>query len=280
MADSLVLENIVKMYGTVTALDHISFTLQPGIYGLLGENGAGKSTLLNIITTILTPDSGSLYWNGKAVSKEDSGYRSILGYMPQQQTLTADFTVTGFLFYIAALKKVDNPEKAVSDALHSLHLYEHRKKKLKSLSGGMRQRVLIAQALLNQPQLILLDEPTAGLDPVERMNLRKVIAQLGTERIVLLATHMTSDVEYIAEKIMILKKGKLLTLSSQTELLEGTKVFETPENIEKFKAIDPDLKAVNSHYKNGQICTRFISKADFDTRVDTMLDDVYLDWLG
>lgn len=280
MVNSLRLDNVVKMYENITALDHITFSLHPGIYGLLGENGAGKSTLLNIITTVLTPDSGSVYWNEKPVTKDDPLYRTVLGYMPQQQTLNADFTVIGFLYYIASLKRIKYTERTVNEMMDLLHLCEHKKKKLKDLSGGMRQRVLIAQALLNQPELVLLDEPTAGLDPVERMNLRRIITGLGNRRIVLLATHMTSDVEYIADQIMIMKKGRLLTLAPQQDLLRNTKVFESSDSINNLKTIDPHLKIVNNHYKNGRLYTRFVSKADFDVRVETTLDDVYLDWLG
>lgn len=280
MVNSLRLDNVVKKYGNSTALDHITFSLHPGIYGLLGENGAGKSTLLNIITTVLVPDSGSVYWNEEPVTKDDPLYRTALGYMPQQQTLNADFTVIGFLYYIASLKRIKYTERTVNEMIDLLHLSEHKKKKLKDLSGGMRQRVLIAQALLNQPELVLLDEPTAGLDPVERMNLRGIITGLGSRRIVLLATHMTSDVEYIADQIMIMKKGRLLTLAPQQDLLRNTKVFESSDSINNLKTIDPHLKIVNNHYKNGKLYTRFVSKADFDVRVETTLDDVYLDWLG
>jgi len=279
MSDQLIVKNLYKKYGSVIALDRLSFSLKEGIYGLLGQNGAGKSTLMNILTTSVRADAGTVVWNDQEILMMGKSYRNLLGYMPQQQNLNADFTVIGFMHYIAALKKIQNAEEKVKELLHAMHLYEHRKKKLVELSGGMRQRLLIAQALLNDPKLLLLDEPTAGLDPVERKNLREIIAEIRKDKIILLATHVISDVEFIADEIIMMKKGKILTVQDQESLMKNTCVYESMEDISVLKKTDDTLKIVNRNFREGNMYTRFISKKNYTHRVNTTLDDVYLDWL-
>ena len=196
----LCLSGIKKSYnnGKTYAVDGVTATFTPGVYGLLGPNGAGKSTLMNIITQNLKTNSGTVTLDGVPIDHMGADYRSLLGYMPQQQTLYDDFTGERFLWYMAALKGLDKKQakEAVSRTLDVVNLREERYKKLKSYSGGMKQRVLIAQALLNDPKLLIMDEPTAGLDPKERIRIRNFISEVSKDKIVLLSTHVVSDVEW------------------------------------------------------------------------------------
>lgn len=277
--NSLQIKNLCKNYGKIKALDHITLSLCNGVYGLLGHNGAGKSTLLNILTCTLRYDEGSVLYNGTDILKLGKEYRDVLGFMPQAQQLYVDLTVEDFLYYIASLKKIDHSKEVIHSLLKKVNMYQYRKRSLKGLSGGMRQRVMIAQALLNDPKILLLDEPTAGLDPVERKNLRNIIASIAEDRIILLATHVISDVEFIASEIIMMKNGKVLTCSSQKELMQKTKVYESNLDMEQLLDRNPNLKVVNQTYVNNEIHTRFISDIPIGNIVSTTLDDVYLDWL-
>lgn len=193
-------------------LDHVSLTLEPGIYGLLGPNGAGKSTLMNIITGNLKPTEGEVRWEGKDIRSLGAYYRSLLGYAPQQQGMYDHFSGLRFLSYMAALKGI--PKKVqpgeIRRVLAFVNLWEERKRAVGTYSGGMKQRILIAQALLGDPKCIVLDEPTAGLDPRERVRIREQIRAISGDRIVLVSTHVVSDIEPIAAEILLLKAGKLV----------------------------------------------------------------------
>lgn len=281
-ANRLKVQNLSKKYGNVLALNHVSFDLEPGIYALLGHNGAGKTTLLNILATVIQSDSGSIYFNDEAIDASKQAYRSILGYMPQQQQLLPYLSIESFLYYIASMKDINHKhaKEVIESVLKEVHLYEIRNRSLSTLSGGMKQRVLIAQALLNNPKVLLLDEPTAGLDPVERRSFRELIARISEHKIVILATHVISDVEWIANEIMIMRNGQILTISTQADLLEKTKVFESFDNLDKLIEVDSNMKVVNQIRIRNSIKTRFISRHPFDNQVSTSLDDVYLDWLG
>ena len=276
----LEIRNVVKKYGPVTALDQIDLELNPGIYGLLGQNGAGKTTLIRLLAGIQKPDAGEICLNGQLIWKMAERYRNILGYMPQAADVDIDITASGFLRYMAALKKIQNPDEKIQSLMQELHLTEYRNERLNHLSGGTRQRVMIAQALLNDPKILLLDEPTAGLDPVERKNLRNMIAVFGKDRIVLVATHVISDVEFTADRIIMMKAGKILTVQDSRSLMENTRVCESPEDLSVLLALDPQLKVVNQQYRDGKMYTRFISRTADRSRVGTTMDDVYLDWLG
>ncbi len=277
--NSLQIKNLCKNYGKIKALDHINLSLCNGVYGLLGHNGAGKSTLLNILTCTIRYDEGSILYNGTDILKLGKEYRDVLGFMPQAQQLYVDLTVEDFLYYMASLKKIDHSKEVIHSLLKKVNMYQYRKRSLKGLSGGMRQRVMIAQALLNDPKILLLDEPTAGLDPVERKNLRNIIASIAEDRIILLATHVISDVEFIASEIIMMKNGKVLTCSGQKELMQKTKVYESNLDMEQLLDRNPNLKVVNQTYVNNEIHTRFISDIPIGNIVSTTLDDVYLDWL-
>ena len=226
------IEGIKKRYNRnkVYALDNVSITMTPGVYGLLGPNGAGKSTLMNIMTQNLKADVGYIFWNGENIDKLGNAYRSCLGYMPQQQNLYDEFTGEQFLWYISALKDLKKKvaKERIEELLTIVNLQKERYNKIKTYSGGMKQRLLIAQALLNDPKILIMDEPTAGLDPTERIRIRNFISQISKEKIVLLATHVVSDIEFIAKEIIILHNGKMVRYGEPQQLIDEmkNKVFE------------------------------------------------------
>lgn len=219
----LKLSEVTKKYGEQVALDKFFFSFCPGIYGILGANGAGKSTMMNLITDNLKRDGGSITFDGEDIKEMGTNYRRILGYMTQQQGFYEGMTAESFLVYMARLKEI--PRKAVKReidrVLEMTNLADVRHKKIGSFSGGMKQRVLLAQALLGDPKVLILDEPTAGLDPKERARLRDHIYQLSKDRIVLLATHIVSDIEAIADSILLLRQGKLLRSGTTEELISS-----------------------------------------------------------
>lgn len=206
----LKIDRLTKQYANKIAVDRVSLNLRPGVTGLLGANGAGKTTLMRMLCGILKPTSGTVMLDAYDVSTEE--YRTVLGYLPQDFGYYPDFTGMDFLLYMAALKGL-NKQKAKrrsEDLMELVGLHENAKKKIKTYSGGMKQRLGIAQALLNQPKVLILDEPTAGLDPKERVRFRKLIAELGKENIVLLSTHIVSDLEHIADTVVMMKDGQMI----------------------------------------------------------------------
>ncbi len=217
----LKVDRLTKQYKNKIAVDRVSFTLKPGIYGLLGENGAGKTTLMRMICGVLGPSGGTITLDGMDVSTEE--YRAMLGYLPQEFGYYPGFSGWDFLMYLAALKGLqkDEAKERCRQLIEQVSLQEVAKKKIKTYSGGMKQRLGIAQALLNQPKLLVLDEPTAGLDPRERIRFRKLIEQTAQSCIVLLSTHIVSDVEQTADTILIMKGGQLIFEKPQTEISEA-----------------------------------------------------------
>lgn len=207
----LAIKNVTKQYGEKFALRNVSLTLTQGIYGLLGPNGAGKSTLMNIITDNLQPNSGSVSWNGQEIHSLKAEYRRLLGYAPQQQGLYDTFTGRRFLSYMGTLKEIQKKEMSLE--IERVAAYVNLTDKLDSLigtySGGMKQRLLIAQAMMGNPKILILDEPTAGLDPKERVRIRQKIKELADGKIILVATHVVSDIQSIATEIIILKSGEV-----------------------------------------------------------------------
>lgn len=218
----LTIENVTKQYKDICALQHVSFQIHKGVYALLGPNGAGKSTLMNIICRQLDVTEGQVYWNNQDIQKLGYQYYSILGYAPQQQGLYDEMTGLRFLTYMALLKGVAKNEiqKEVERVARLVNMDTNLWRKCKTYSGGMKQRILVAQALLGNPQLLLFDEPTAGLDPKERVSLRNVFETLSKDHILLIATHVVSDIESIADEIVFLKKGQIVDHGQVNELVK------------------------------------------------------------
>lgn len=270
------------------ALDDFSFAFTEGIYGILGPNGAGKSTLIHLLTDQFSPSGGIIAYQGNDVRKQGQEYRRVLGYMPQQQELYPDFTLQRFLSYMAALKGLD--KKTASEQIPYLmkrvNLYDYRRQRLGTFSGGMQQRALIAQALLGKPEILILDEPTAGLDPQERIRIRNLISEIAFHRIVLIATHVVSDVEFIAKEILLMKQGKIVTHQSPEVLCENIrgKVYEAQCTEEDWKAVSRRYTISNLSQNSGRIKVRMLSEqkpeeVDVETVVPS-LEDVYLYYFG
>ncbi|RGF38881.1 ATP-binding cassette domain-containing protein [Ruminococcus sp. AF42-10] len=262
---TLEIRNISKTYkkGAVKALDNFNVVLTPGVYGLLGPNGAGKSTLMNIITDNLNADSGDVLYDGENIKKLGKNYRSVLGYMPQQQGLYDDFTLNRFLWYMAALKGLKKKEakKKISQLLETVNLTDAAHKKLGAFSGGMKQRALIAQALLNEPKILILDEPTAGLDPKERIKIRNFISEIAGDKIVLISTHVVSDIEFIAKEIVLLKGGQLVSHDACNNLTKEieNKVFEMEIEKEKLKYFQDNYRVSNLYHNDDKIVVRLVT---------------------
>lgn len=283
---TLEIKNISKTYkkGTVKALDDFSVTLTSGVYGLLGPNGAGKSTLMNIITDNLNADNGEILYDGENIKKLGKDYRTVLGYMPQQQGLYDDFTLNHFLWYMAALKGLKKKEaKAkITSLLETVNLKDSAHKKLGSFSGGMKQRALIAQALLNDPKILILDEPTAGLDPKERIRIRNFISEIAENKIVLISTHVVSDIEFIAKEIILLKSGKLVSHETCNNLIKEieNKVFEIEINKDELKCFQETYRVSNLFHDDDKIIVRIVTDIPPENYkvqpVKPTLEDLYL----
>lgn len=217
----LKLTELTKTFGSVNAVDHVSCTLGRGVYGLLGVNGAGKTTLMRMLTTLVKPTSGAITLDGKDIFGLDRSYRNLLGYLPQEFGVYPEFTVQDYLLYIASIKglRPAAAKERVKALLQQVGLTKARNKKMKALSGGMKRRAGIAQAMLNDPKILILDEPTAGLDPNERIRFRNLISELASDRIVLLSTHIVSDIESIADEILLMKDGTITTSGTAEDLL-------------------------------------------------------------
>ena len=221
----LIIDRVLKQYQNKIAVDRTSLRLQKGVYGLLGAHGAGKTTLMRMICGVLKPTSGSISFDNMDVSTEE--YRAVLGYLPQDFGYYPEFKGTDFLFYMAALKGLpkSQAEQRVSELLKLVSLESDGRRKIKTYSGGMKQRLGIAQALLNYPKLLVLDEPTAGLDPKERVRFRNLIGELGKSSIVLLSTHIVSDIEHIADTVLMMKDGQMIYQGKWEEGKENLEDF-------------------------------------------------------
>lgn len=218
----LEIEHVTFGYGKNLVIRDMNLTLTPGVYGLLGPNGAGKSTLISLLVTNRIPAEGRILWDGREIGREGAAYRGVVGFKPQQQSIFPELRVREFLYYMANLKEMPRKEqeKQIDELLVRLNLADHQNKKMKALSGGMLQRTLLAQALLGNPSFLILDEPTAGLDPMERINMRKLIGELSGEKIVLLATHIIEDIATIAKEILFMNHGEILLRGNLDSLRE------------------------------------------------------------
>lgn len=283
----LELDGLTKEFGDFTAVNHINLTMTNGVYGLLGVNGAGKTTLMRMLCTLLKPTSGTICCNGKDIFNMDSEYRKLLGYLPQDFGFYPEFTVEDYLLYIAALKGIRPvvAKKRVKELIAKVGLSKAAHKKMKKLSGGMKRRAGIAQAMLNNPKILILDEPTAGLDPNERIRFRNLISELSEDRLVLLSTHIVSDIEYIANEIWLMKDGEVLHKGSIEELINSMTetVWEclVPKN--RVSDFMEKYKISNMKSEINQVMLRIISHekpVENAMRVEASLEDVFLYYFG
>ncbi len=283
----LQLKDVSKYFGDFAAVDRLNLTVQNGVYGLLGVNGAGKTTLMRMICTLLTPTSGEILWDGRDIFKMDGAYRNLLGYLPQDFGFYPEFTVKEYLLYIAGLKGL-RPMVAKSRAkelLAQVGLTKVAHKKMKKLSGGMKRRAGIAQAMLNNPKILILDEPTAGLDPTERVRFRNLISELSKERIVILSTHIVSDIEYIAKEIWLMKDGKLVQQGSLESIVSSMpeKVWSLVVTQAEAAKLMRQYKVSNMKTEKSGVALRVISgKAPRESAelVQPTLEDVFLYYFG
>ena len=283
----LKISKLTKQFGNFTAVDALNVTMTNGVYGLLGVNGAGKTTFMRIICTLLQPTSGQILCNGKDIFQMGADYRKLLGYLPQEFGFYPEFTVKDYLLYIAALKGIRPAvaKKRVKNLIAKVGLSKAENQKMKKLSGGMKRRAGIAQAMLNDPPILILDEPTAGLDPNERIRFRNLISELSQERLVLLSTHIVSDVEYIANEIWLMKEGKLLHQGTAEDLIHSM-----TEKVWKCYTHKADVQDLMKQYKISNIKSeahgvelRIIAKEKpFPDAVmeEANLEDVFLYYFG
>lgn len=279
----LELKQVSKTFKNKTAVQDVSICLKHGVYGLLGENGAGKTTLMRMLCGILKPTQGVIHCDGMPILQMGGEYRRLLGYLPQDFGYYGDFSALRFLNYMAALKALpeEYAKNRIDELLEMVDLSKEKKNKLKTFSGGMLRRIGIAQALLNDPEILVLDEPTSGLDPGERVRFRNIISSLGKNRLVILSTHIVSDIEYIADKIMIMKNGQIMLAGDEAQILKEAEgcVWKcvVPEN----QVDSMDRKYVISNLRNqaNQVELRVVStqKPSEDAEpVEVTLEDAYL----
>ncbi len=283
----LKITNLSKDFRKTKAVNQVSYTFHSGVYGLLGINGAGKTTLMRMLTTLLNPTSGEITWAGEDVFKMDKAYRKLLGYLPQDFGVYPDFSVQDYLRYIAALKNLTPTEakEKVQEVLLLTGMTQFKGKKMRTLSGGMKRRAGIAQAVLNDPKILVLDEPTAGLDPSERIRFRNLISELAADRIVLLSTHIVSDVESVAGQIILMKEGRFVATGTTEELIAACPDKGWLCNVPK-----DEVYAYHQKYRVANVKTlsdhaqlRILSQdAPMPGAVpeETSLEDVFLSYFG
>lgn len=283
----LKIDRLTKNYKNARAVDQLTFSFREGVYGLLGVNGAGKTTLMRMLTTLMKPTSGKIFWDGEDIFEMGDRYRSLLGYLPQDFGAYPELKLGDYLMYIAALKGFTSSiaRERVQDVLHHLGLWDARQKKIKALSGGMLHRAGIAQAILNDPSILILDEPTTGLDPRERIRFRNIISELARDRIVILSTHIVSDVSTIANQICLMKDGKFLACGT-TEELTSSVPFNAWNCIcddAQVHNLEKGLSVVNMRSTEEGTMLRILSK-DRPVSEATMdrltLEDIFLSYMG
>jgi ABC-2 type transport system ATP-binding protein len=282
----LTIKNLSKQYKDKTAVDNVCLHLTQGVWGLLGANGAGKTTLMRVITDILKPTSGEIFYNGKNIHDMGEAYRNLLGFLPQDFGFFQAFTVKDYLAYMAALKDIPASEtqNKIDRLLQTLTLTDVKNKKIIKLSGGMKRRVGIAQAMLNDPKILIMDEPTAGLDPGERVRFRNFISEFSHDRIVLISTHIVSDIEFIATQNAIMKAGKIIDVGTTDELLNQVtgKVWTCAVPANKLLNYETQLHIINQRNEdNNMVSIRYLAneeKTDNSKMAIPRLEDLYL-WL-
>ena len=279
----LSLDRLTKQYGNKIAVDCVSATLKPGVYGLLGANGAGKTTLMRMLCAILESTSGEVLLNGKEVTAMGADYRNVLGYLPQDFGYYPNYTAMEFLMYISALKGIPKKiaMKRSKELLEEVGLSHVANKKVKTFSGGMKQRVGIAQALLNNPDILIFDEPTAGLDPKERVRFRNLLSEYAGDKIVILSTHIVSDIEAIADEVLLMKKGKFVLQGTVQELTEKAngKVWELTVPAKEARKWQAKTTVANLRHEGKEVVLRIISDkkpSEEAVSCEATLEDLYL----
>ena len=282
----LYVEHLCKQFKDMTAVNDVSLQITPGVWGLLGANGAGKTTLMRMIAGIMNPSSGEIRYDGIPIRDLKERYRDVFGYLPQEFGFYPEFTVKDYLEYVAVLKGLTDRDsrRRINELLEQMTLTHARNKKINKLSGGMKRRVGIAQALLNEPEILILDEPTSGLDPGERVRFRNLLSEFAHDRIVLISTHIVSDVEYIATQNAVMKGGKLIAQGTTAELVtlvEG-KVWTARIPMNRLPEYEQKLQIVNiRNEENGHISVRYLADAPHTEDSEPAaphLEDLYL-WL-
>ena len=282
----LYMEHISKQFKDLKAVDDVSLRITPGVWGLLGANGAGKTTLMRMIAGIMKPSGGEILYDGIPIHTLKESYRDVFGYLPQEFGFYPEFTVKDYLEYVAVLKGLTpkDSKRRIHELLEQMTLSHVKNKKIAKLSGGMKRRVGIAQALLNEPEVLILDEPTSGLDPGERVRFRNLHSEFAHDRIVLISTHIVSDVEYIATQNAVMKGGKLVAQGTTEELVrlvEG-KVWTTQIPVDRLPAYEHKLQIVNIRNEDaGQISIRYLAAKPYtedSVPASPHLEDLYL-WM-
>ena len=282
----LCVEHLSKQFKDITAVNDVSLQITPGVWGLLGANGAGKTTLMRMIAGIMNPSSGQIRYDGIPIRELDESYRDVFGYLPQEFGFYPEFTVKDYLEYVAVLKGLSDRDskRRIGELLEQMTLSHVKNKKINKLSGGMKRRVGIAQALLNEPEILILDEPTSGLDPGERVRFRNLLSEFAHDRIVLISTHIVSDVEYIATQNAVMKGGALIAQGTTDELVKlvAGKVWTAQIPMSRLPEYERRLSIVNIRNEdNGRISIRYLAEAPYSKDSEPTsphLEDLYL-WL-
>lgn len=283
----LKVDNVTHQYKNFNALQNVNCEFSPGIYGILGPNGAGKSTFMRILVDVIAPTKGRVLYNNQEISTLGARYRDILGYLPQEFNGYRNFTAEEFLKYVANLKGLDkqSAQTRVQQLLELVGLADVKKKKLKGFSGGMKRRVGIAQALLNDPDVLILDEPTAGLDPSERIRLRGILSKLSKNKIIVLSTHIVSDIEYVADEVLLIKKGEFIVKASPNQLLNdlNNQVWQVRIAEDKLEKYSVEYAVSNVHRQGANIEIRIISQEKphaSAVSVEPRMEDIYVYYFG